>query len=140
MVMIFAALFLMILFVLAIIVLWKQGDWEEYVGSMAAVWVLMVLTVPFVFLLGGLSGLHVYLWAKGMTTFEYIMNKKEAELAKSIKQGTNSEEKKSYNQTEETIFNKKNRVEVEVDEVVFENNMNDEKTSEVCSRKGSEKG
>lgn len=76
MVMIAATLTYIVLFVAAVAVVWRQHMWENYKAAMVASWCHLAVAIPLVLLLSALVGLHIYLIAKGLTTFEFIMKKR----------------------------------------------------------------
>jgi len=69
MVMIFSAVFFLLIFVVSVILLWKQGDWDLFLPSMIVCWIHFALTIPFIFLIAALGGFHIYLAYRGLTTF-----------------------------------------------------------------------
>lgn len=50
--------------------------WENYKAAMVVSWCHLAVAIPLVLLLSALVGLHIYLIAKGLTTFEFIMKKR----------------------------------------------------------------
>jgi hypothetical protein len=64
-------------FIAAGAVMTAQRSFVNYLPQMIAVWVTMVIIVVFDFLVMNLIILHIYLYFKGLTTFEMIMLMKE---------------------------------------------------------------
>ena len=58
----------------------------EYVGQMAANWIMGFIAGIFMILLIGLVSLHMFLIYKDMTTFEYIMLKKTLDEKKKLEE------------------------------------------------------
>lgn len=77
--MIVAVFFQLATFVAAAAVLTAQQNFNDYLASMIAVWITLVVIVVFDFLVMNLVILHIYLFFKGITTFELIMLMKEEE-------------------------------------------------------------
>lgn len=77
--MIVAVFFQMSSYVAAAAVLTAQRNFAEFLPSMIAVWVTLVVITVFDFLVLNLIVLHIYLRCKGLTTFEMIMLMKEEE-------------------------------------------------------------
>jgi hypothetical protein len=64
-------------FIAAGAVMTAQRSFAGYLPQMIAVWITMVIIVVFDFLVMNLIILHIYLYFKGLTTFEMIMLMKE---------------------------------------------------------------
>lgn len=81
MVMIIAVFLHMLVYLIAVGLLWSEGGWREFTGQMAANWAISFVILIFSILLLGLISLHLYLIYNGLTTFEYIMNKRNSQIA-----------------------------------------------------------
>ena len=73
MVMIVSAEVYLVLFLVAMGLLWKENRWEEFLGGMILSWIVSVLAVIFVLMVGALIGLHIYLIKRNITTLEFVM-------------------------------------------------------------------
>ena len=71
--MIVAVFFQLSCYIAAAAVLTAQRNFSEYIPSMIAVWITLVIITIFDFLVLNLIILHIYLHFKGITTFEMIM-------------------------------------------------------------------
>jgi hypothetical protein len=71
----------MLLYLTSVATLWAQNNWKEYLVAMVINWILFSVVLVFSLLVLGLIVLHLYLIYKGLTTFEYIMNKRNAQIA-----------------------------------------------------------
>ena len=67
--MIYAALGHLFFYLLALLLLWREGTWEQYLGKMVTGWVAGFVSVVFILLLVALIGLHMYLIYHDLTTF-----------------------------------------------------------------------
>jgi hypothetical protein len=54
-------------------VLWREGRWEGYLGSMVAVWIVGVVVGVIEVMVVVLLGFHVFLISKGLTTIDYLI-------------------------------------------------------------------
>lgn len=79
--MIIAVFMHMLVYLVAVGLLWAEGQWREFTGQMAANWAISFVILIFSILLLGLISLHLYLIYNGLTTFEYIMNKRNSQIA-----------------------------------------------------------
>jgi hypothetical protein len=77
-------------------------------------WILLAISASFVVPVAVLFGLHCYLSWIGVTTYDFIMDKriKESRERNAIE--------KSQNVTENGPFSRSNKVGIEVDEVIFQ--------------------
>lgn len=73
MVMIVSAEVYLVLFVVAMGLLWNENRWEEFLGGMILSWIVSVLAFIFVLMVGALIGLHIYLIKRNITTLEFVM-------------------------------------------------------------------
>ena len=81
--MIVSALMFMFLFCLAVGLLWGESLWANYKGAIITSWIFFAVSLIFAILLLVLVSLHIYLIANGLTTFQFIMNRraeKQAEM------------------------------------------------------------
>ena len=76
--MIYAALTHLLLYLVALLLLWTENAWESYLPSMVLAWLTGIVSLLFSLLLIGLIALHMYLIYHHMTTFDYILSKKTA--------------------------------------------------------------
>jgi hypothetical protein len=75
-------------FIAAVSVLWAEGQWPSYLPAMVANWFLLLLSIVFIIPVGILLGLHCFLASKGLTTYEFIVNKREKESKARPEQNT----------------------------------------------------
>ena len=74
--MIVSALLYMVLFCLAVGLLYGEAVWEAFKPAIIAGWIFFTLALVFAVLLTILVSLHIYLNILGMTTFQFIMLKR----------------------------------------------------------------
>ena len=74
--MIVSALLYMVLFCLAVGLLYGEAVWESFRPAFIAGWLFFSFALVFTVLLTVLVSLHIYLNIVGMTTFQYIMLKR----------------------------------------------------------------
>jgi hypothetical protein len=72
-----ATFFNLAVYIIGMVLLWTESEWEAYLGSMVAVWVYSFLVGVFAILLINLIGLHFYLISKGITTYQFIIMQRE---------------------------------------------------------------
>jgi uncharacterized membrane protein YcjF (UPF0283 family) len=77
--MIVAACLYMLIFCLAVGLLWKEQLWNAYQAAVVAGWVFFAIALLFGVLLLLLIALHVYLTVTGVTTFQFIMDRRMKE-------------------------------------------------------------
>lgn len=104
----------LVIFVASVAVLWAENRWNAYLGAMIASWLLSLPAIVFAVPLALLVILHCYLSCKGLTTYEFIVNKREKFSSVAPEKNT------TQNITENAGFTKGNKVGIEVDEVIFE--------------------
>ena len=90
MVMIIAVFLHMLVYLITVGLLWAEGKWREFIAEMAANWAISFAILVFSILLLGLISLHLYLIYNGLTTFEYIMNKRNSQIAPAPQTITNT--------------------------------------------------
>ncbi len=73
MAMISVTLLNMIVYVIGMVLLVTEGEWQAYLGEIIAVWIFSLIVSIFSILLMNLLGLHIYLIYKGITTYQFIM-------------------------------------------------------------------
>ena len=61
----------------AIATLWSEGNFSSFLGEMIALWIIAVVIIVFDILILNLNLLHLYLIAKGLTTYELIMQERQ---------------------------------------------------------------
>ncbi len=71
--MILSAMLYMLLFCIAVGLLYQEQAFGNYKGIFVVSWIFFALSLVFGGLLVGLIGLHIFLMCRGQTTFEYIM-------------------------------------------------------------------
>lgn len=102
--MISSVMLYMLLFCIAVGLLYQEQAFCNYKGVFAASWVFFTFSLVFGGLLVGLISLHIFLMCRGQTTFEYIMLRKTQEQ----KNVENTKEKEiELNISGETIREKK---------------------------------
>lgn len=74
--MIFSTVVHLLLYIIAVALLWSEDTWGSYIGEMVFIWVVGIFAIIFTVMVSGLIGLHMYLIRNGMTTFEYILSRK----------------------------------------------------------------
>ena len=67
----------LLVFSLSVAVLWMEQNWWEFLGAMIFNWICSSFAFVFALLLLLLIGLHCYLSYLGVTTFDYIIGKRE---------------------------------------------------------------
>ena len=67
----------LLVFTASVGVLWMEQNWREFLGAMIFNWICFSFAMVFALLLLLLIGLHCYLCYLGVTTFDYIMGKRE---------------------------------------------------------------
>lgn len=77
--MIYSALIHLLLYFIALILLWKDDAWSPFLGEMVFDWITGAVSFVFILMVGGLIWLHMYLIYHDLTTFEYILSKKTEE-------------------------------------------------------------
>lgn len=111
--MIFAAFFNLALFVISAAILWAELTWDLFLPEMVAVWIMSFIALTFSVMILGLIFLHLYLINKGMTTFEFILAKRDRELKQAQKSSSNAMQ--SLNETNEMSQNPPKGAELEED-------------------------
>ena len=76
--MIYSALAHLLLYLIALLLLWIENAWQYYLPSMILAWITALLSLGFSVLLIALIALHMFLIYHHMTTFDYILSKKTA--------------------------------------------------------------
>lgn len=67
----------LLVYIAGMILLWTEGEWQHYMGSMIALWVFSFIVILVVIMLMNLVGLHIYLIYKGFTTYQFIILQRE---------------------------------------------------------------
>ena len=95
-------------------ILCAESQWRSFLPAMIVDWISLAIAVSFFIPVAILFGLHCYLSCIGMTTYDFIMDKrmKESRQRNAIE--------KSQNITENVAFSRNNKVGIEVDEVIFQ--------------------
>lgn len=75
--MILAAFFLMLIFCLSVGLLYKEDTWAAYRPAIIADWIFFAIALIFAVAILALICLHIYLRAKGLTTFQFIMERRQ---------------------------------------------------------------
>jgi hypothetical protein len=101
-------------FIAGVSILWAESRWRSFLPAMIVDWILLAISASFVVPVAVLFGLHCYLSWIGVTTYDFIMDKriKESRERNAIE--------KSQNVTENGPFSRSNKVGIEVDEVIFQ--------------------
>jgi len=68
-----------IVFITSVGLLWAEGHSHMFREIMGLAWALFAICLIFSVLIVGLLFLHIFLIIKGLTTFEFIMQKRESE-------------------------------------------------------------
>ena len=63
----------MLLFCIAVGLLYQEQLWDGYKAAIIVGWVIFAIAIIFALLILILVILHIYLIAKGLTTFQFIM-------------------------------------------------------------------
>ena len=66
----------LLVYVVAMAVLWQEQRWDAYQTQMIVIWVFAVVVCVFWILLSNLVVLHLYLIYKGLTTYQFIMQQR----------------------------------------------------------------
>lgn len=66
----------MTIYIVAGILLWREGIWQDFLAEMIIVWVTMFIVLVFIILISNLMVFHIYLNCKGLTTYDFIMIQK----------------------------------------------------------------
>ena len=74
--MIFSALTHLLLYIIALAILWHESSWTAYLAQMICNWAAGFVAAVFSMLISGLILLHLFLIYNNLTTFEYIISKK----------------------------------------------------------------
>lgn len=101
----------LLVFTASVAVLWRQANWGEFVAAMVFNWICSLLTLVFSLLLLLLIGLHCYLSYLGLTTFDYIISKREKSRVIPIREVSNT--------TENAAVANNKVINVATDEIIF---------------------
>ena len=101
--MIVSALMFMFLFCLAVGLLWGESLWENYKGAIITSWIFFVVGLVFAILLLVLVSLHVFLIANGLTTFQFIMNRRAEKQAEMDENRDALKVNNDHNKTQEML-------------------------------------
>jgi hypothetical protein len=66
----------LLVYIVAMAVLWQEQRWDDYQTQMIVVWVFAIVVCVFWVLLSNLVVLHLYLIYKGLTTYQFIMQQR----------------------------------------------------------------
>lgn len=80
--MIISAFLYMLLFCIAVGLLYNEQLWENFKASIITDWIFFAITLVFATLLLILISLHIYLFSKNLTTFQFIMIRRAEEQLK----------------------------------------------------------
>lgn len=72
----------MVIYIVGMVLLWTEDNWDYYFGLMITVWTFSFIIAIFALLLVNLIGLHIYLISKGITTYQFIIMQRESEKNK----------------------------------------------------------
>lgn len=67
------------IYITSVGILWAEQHYYSFLVGMVVNWFFLVLAVISVLPVSVLVALHCFLMCKGVTTYEFIMNKKEKE-------------------------------------------------------------
>jgi hypothetical protein len=76
----------LVLFVASASILWAEGNWHSFIASMVFSWIFLIIAALFALPLTVLVFLHCYLSWNGVTTYEFIMNKRMKEIREKPKE------------------------------------------------------
>lgn len=79
--MILAAFFLMFIFCFSVGLLHSEDLWTAYKPAIIAGWIFFAIALIFAVPILALICLHIYLKSKGLTTFQFIMGRREQQKA-----------------------------------------------------------
>jgi hypothetical protein len=63
-------------FIVAASMLWAESRWKSFLPAMIVDWISLVIAASFVVPIAVLLGLHCYLSWIGVTTYDFIMNRR----------------------------------------------------------------
>lgn len=76
-VMILGAFSNLVTYVVAVVLLTTQNNYDEFLAGFVTAWISAAINAVFAFLLINLIILHIYLFCKGLSTYEFIMAQRE---------------------------------------------------------------
>jgi hypothetical protein len=87
-------------FLLSVIMLWVEDLWRDYLVSMVLTWIIFAVVVLFSLLLLALIILHFFLIWRNITTYEYMLARKNAQIIPSVpaQKGSNTQFQISSNE------------------------------------------
>lgn len=71
--MIVATLFTMLFYLLSVSLLWREGNFSQFLPSMGVIWASGLIVAIFALLILNLVILHIYLQCLGISTYNFIM-------------------------------------------------------------------
>jgi hypothetical protein len=74
------------IYLTSVLLLWTENNWNNFIASMIAVWIVFAAVLVFSILLLGLIILHFYLIYHNITTYEYMVSRKNAQIMPKPKQ------------------------------------------------------
>ena len=93
-VMICSAFSLFVEHLVAVLLLTTEYQWENILGIMIANWISLAICIVFLFLIFNLILLHVYLNCIGLTTYEFLLKRKEEEQRELVEERFNKDKGK----------------------------------------------
>jgi succinate dehydrogenase hydrophobic anchor subunit len=69
--------FSLIIYLIAIALLWGEGNYQTFVAEMGVTWASGIIIIIFIILILNLILLHVYLNYLGMTTYDFLTQDKK---------------------------------------------------------------
>jgi membrane protein implicated in regulation of membrane protease activity len=67
----------MVFYLICIGLLWKEGNYLNFIGEMVVLWISAIVILIFTFLVLYLIGFHIYLYCICMTTYDFLKRKKK---------------------------------------------------------------
>jgi hypothetical protein len=71
----------MALYLVSVGLLWAEGGWREYLPHMIVNWIICVPVALLALSILALILLHFFLICRGLTTFDYIMSKRNSQVS-----------------------------------------------------------